>query len=310
MRPAPTRDAPVAIARRSALVSILLAIVAIACSPSTASADTEWLGFARRIPRSWSASRDTPAFNLLVLPRDVRSAGAELAMFTWRGAATSVRTGFAGLIELESDGETEAFGNLFPRASGVMLWRGAYAYYVALSLDRVGERLCAGCVVELSGQYRHESQHYTGSNAGDPGMDVRDEPYVGDDAIVDGALLLVRGDWLLTARAIAFAFLPGRSSYAGGPALDLHARWRGARVQPFVSAYAEELFGTELEGHRFDNAYLVRALAGVALPSKLGDVMIYMSADAGNRKGIRGNTEEATLGLGVRLALGAAHRSE
>jgi len=34
--------------------------------------------------------------------------------------------------------------------------------------------------------------------------------------------------------------------------------------------------------------------------------MVYVSADAGNRKGIRGLTEEATVGVGVRLALGAA----
>lgn len=49
-----------------------------------------------------------------------------------------------------------------------------------------------------------------------------------------------------------------------------------------------------------------RARVRGRLPSKLGDVMVYVSADAGNRKGIRGNTEEATIGLGVRLALGAA----
>ena len=46
----------------------------------------------------------------------------------------------------------------------------------------------------------------------------------------------------------------------------------------------------------------------MALPSALGDVMLYVSGDVGNRKGIRGLTEEATLGFGVRLALGAAPR--
>ena len=33
--------------------------------------------------------------------------------------------------------------------------------------------------------------------------------------------------------------------------------------------------------------------------------MIYASADAGHRKGVRGLTEEATLGAGIRLAFGA-----
>lgn len=288
--------------------AIALALVVIAVPPTTARADTEWLGLARRVSRSWSASRDTPAMNLIVLPRDVRTAGGELALFTWRGSSSSVRTGFAGLVELESDGETEAFGNLFPRATGGILWRGSYAYYAALSLDDAGERACAGCAIELGAQYRHESQHYTGSNHGDAGMDVTDEPFMGDDVIVDGAISITRGDWLLAARALAFVYLPGRSSYAGGPGLDVHVRWRGARVHPFASGYAEELFGTQLEGRRFDNAYLVRALAGIALPSTLGDVMVYLAADAGNRKGIRGNTEEATIGLGIRLALGASGR--
>jgi hypothetical protein len=282
--------------------------IAIVAWPSVASADTEWLGLARRVPRSYSASRDTPAMNLLVVPRDVRTAGGELALFTWRGSSTSVRTGFAGLIELESDGETTGVGNLFPKATGQILWRGSYAYYAALSLDDAGARMCEGCAIELGFQYRHESQHYTGSNHGGVGMDVTDEPFMGDDVILDGAVSLVRGDWLVSARALAFVYIPGRSSYAGGPGLDLHARWRGARVHPFVSAYAEQLFGTELLGRRFDNAYLVRAMAGVALPSTLGDVMIYLAADAGNRKGIRGNTEEATLGLGIRLAFGASAR--
>lgn len=284
-----------------------LAIALVA--PATARADATWLGLARRVPRTWSASRDAPAFGLMALPRDIRTAGGELAIATLRGAETSWRFGFAGLLELESDGETTGVGNAFPRANGSILWRGSYAYYGALSLDALADRLCGECALEVSLQYRHESQHYTGSNEGDGGMDVSDQPFVGDDAIADVAVSAVRGPWLIAARATAFVFLPGRSSYAGGPGLDLHARWRGARrVQPFASAYVERLFGTELGGRRFDDAYLARALAGVALPSSLGDVMVFASADAGNRKGIRGLTEEATLGVGVRLALGAAAR--
>jgi hypothetical protein len=295
-------------ARRHAIVSFAIAVAAFVLSPATAHADTEWLGLPRRVSRAWSASRDTPAMNLLVVPRDIRTAGGELALFTWRGSSTSLRTGFGGMIELESGGETTGVGNLFPKAVGGILWRGSYAYYVALSLDSVAERMCDGCALELGLSYRHESQHYTGSNHGGDGMDYTDQPYMGDDVILDAAIATTRGDWYLAARALAFVYLPGRSSYAGGPGLDVHVRWRGARVHPFVGGYAEQLYGTELMGRRFDNAYLVRALAGVALPSTLGDVMIYLSADAGNRKGIVGNTEEATLGIGVRLSLGASER--
>ena len=287
-----------------------LALVLVMATATSAAADirVSWLDFGRRVPRTWSASRDAPTFALGIYPRDVRTAGGELALATIRTGATALRLGFAGLLELESDGETTGIRNGFPHAQGSILWRGAYAFYAALSLDAAGDRLCDGCVLEVAGQYRHESQHYTGSNEGDDGMDVSSEPYVGNEVIVDAAVIVPRGRWLLAARALGFAFLPDQSSYAGGPGLDLHLRWRLRYVQPFVSGYAEYLFGSTIEGHRFDDAYLLRALAGVALPSRVGDVMVYVSADVGNRKGIRGLTEEATLGFGIRLAFGPATR--
>lgn len=282
------------------VIAILLATAA------PAHADVTWLGLPREVPRTWSASRDAPTLDLMFEPRDIRTAGAELAIATLRQQDTSVRLGFAGLLELESDGAATGVSNLFPHGNGTFLWRGSYAFYAAVGLDALAARWCDGCALELSAQYRHESQHYTGAMDGGPGMDVTSEPYVGDDVIADVAASRPFGSWLVAARATAFVFVPGRSSYAGGPGLDVHVRWRGARVQPFVSGYAERLFGTELAGHRFDDAYLVRALAGVALPSTLGDVMLFVSGDAGNRKGIRGLTEEATIGFGVRLALGPA----
>ena len=287
--------------------AIIAALAIVVVAPAPAQAERTWLGPARRVPRTWSASRDAPTLNLMIMPRDVRTAGAELAIATLRGPTRSWRFGFAGLLELESDGHTTGVGNAFPAARGALLWRGSYAYYAALSLDAIAARWCTGCALELSAQYRHESQHYTGSNRGDAGMDVSAEPYVGDDVIVDVAATTTRGAWQLSGRALAFAFLPGRSSYHGGPGLDAHLRWRGwGRTQPFLSGYVEHLWGAELGGRRFPDAYLARALAGVALHSELGDVMVYLAADVGHRKGIRGLTEEATLGLGVRLALGAA----
>ena len=263
------------------------------------------LGEARAISRSASASRDTPAMNLVIVPRDIRTAGGEFALATVRFERWTLRTGFAGLIELESDGETESFGNLFPRAGGAILWRGSYAYFAAFALDAAGARLCAGCKLELAASYRHESQHYTGSNHGGEGMDVSDQPYVGDDVIVDAAVSLQRGAWFGSGRAIAMVYLPGRSSYAAAGALDLHGRWLGwGRLQPFASAYAEYQLGTELAGRRFPDAYLVRGMTGIALASQLGDILVYLFGDVGHRKGVRGLTEEATLGVGIRLAIG------
>lgn len=288
---------------------VLAAITLAALAPPATADDWSWLGPARRIARSWSAGRDTPAMNLTILPRDVRTAAGEFALATIPLAAVTLRPGFAGLLELESDGATTGF-DIFPRATGRLLWRGSYAYYLAVALDRLGPRLCAGCAVEVAGAFRHESQHYTGSNRGDDlGVDVSAEPYIGDDVLVDLAAARDRGGWRLATRVTAMAYLPERSSYAAGAGLDLHARWTAPRrVQPFASAYGEYLVGDELHGRRFPDAYLLRTLVGVALPSPLGDTMLYLAADVGHRKGIRGLTEEATLGVGIRLALGAAPR--
>ena len=54
------------------------------------------------------------------------------------------------------------------------------------------------------------------------------------------------------------------------------------------------------------DAYRVRALIGVALPSELGDILVYGAGDMGHRYGVRGLSEEATLGVGVRLTVGSS----
>jgi len=266
-----------------------------------------WLGDARGIARSWSASRDALTMNLTIFPRAVQTAAGEFAMFTWRRPMWTLRTGFEGLIEVESDAETAgANSGPWPSGKGKMLWRGSYGYYAAAALDTLGKRICEACVLEFALQFRHESEHYAGSNAGDAGEDVRHEPYVGDDLIFDGALSERAVDWYFAQRAYALWYLPGRSSYSAGGAFDLHARYtRWQLVHPFASLYGEYLFGTELQGRDFPDAHRLRGLLGIALPSTLGDIMVYAFADTGNRYGIRALTNEATIGLGVRLALGS-----
>jgi hypothetical protein len=267
-----------------------------------------WLGYPRRVPRAWSASRDTPAMNMIVFPRPADMAGGDFSLFTLQFNRWSVRSGFAGFIELEVDAKTSGSnaGGL-PSGNGKILWRGSYAYFAAFSLDSIGRAMCEGCAVELTLQYRHESQHYTGSNSGSGGEeDATPEPYVGDDVIFDLASLQRTSNWLFAERAIGMWFLPDRSSYSAGVAMDVHARYvHFARVQPFISGYAEHLWGDMLQGRQFPDAYRVRALLGVALLSSLGEILIYGAGDVGNRYGIRGLTEEATLGLGIRLALAA-----
>ena len=100
--------------------------------------------------------------------------------------------------------------------------------------------------------------------------------------------------------------LPDRSSYSFGPGLDLHLRyaaWR--RLHPFVSGYAEDLFGTEHAGIEYPDAFLVRGLVGIAVARSLRDVMVFATGAVGYRKGLAAYSKEASLGFGVRLAFGA-----
>lgn len=130
-----------------------------------------WLGPARTIARSWSASRDTPAMTFGVFPRPNMMGGGELALASLEWPSWTLRGGFAGFVELEWDGPTDNFHyGLAPGAStGGILWRGSYAYYLALTPTDLFRSVCPSCHAEVALSYRHESQHYTGSNAGDPG---------------------------------------------------------------------------------------------------------------------------------------------
>lgn len=264
-----------------------------------------FLGWAREISRAQSASRDAPAFALGIAPRHHRTAAGELAFLTVRTCPVTLRTGFYGLLDLENEGRTEGFESLFPDATGNLLWRGSYAWYAALSLDSLARRICRRCGLEGAVAFRHESEHYTGSNSGDPGTDYSDRPHIGDLFSLDAAIRWADGDWVLVGRLQNAFFVPDRSGYSFGPAIDLHARFQPwERLHFFFSGYAENLFGAEVEGRTYPDAYLLRGLLGLALPSDLGDVMLYLSADVGHRRGIAIFTEEATVGVGVRLALG------
>ena len=77
-----------------------------------------WLpGPARAIPRSTSASRDTPVFELAYGPRAQGSIGAEPGLLELRGPGAALRFGMYAMIALEN-GTGRA---VFPPAQ---LWRG------------------------------------------------------------------------------------------------------------------------------------------------------------------------------------------
>jgi hypothetical protein len=273
--------------------------------PDVKTSRVTFLGWAREVSRAWSASRDAPAFNLTAFPRDVRTAAGEFALVTIPTARLTVRMGFNGLIELEREGETRSFDSLFPRGTGPYFWRGAYGYYVAASFGSWARRLCGRCGLEAGLMLRHESEHYTGSNSGGEGLDFSDRPLVGDLLLLDAAARWASEKWVLVGRVQNEFFIPGRSSYSQGPGIDLHVRYKAREsLHLFASGFAEVRLGTEFEGRAYPDAYLVRGHLGVALPSRIGDVQVYLSGDVGHRKGLLAFSEERTLGLGFRLALG------
>lgn len=285
---------------KRALLVLLLAFPAAAGAEDTIT----FLGAGREIPRSLSASRDAPAFAIGVLPRATTTASGEFALLVIPARAFTMRSGFYGLLELESDSQTETVLNGAPTGD-VRFWRGSYGYYGATSWTSLARRLCDGCALETTLMFRHESEHYTGSNLGDPGIDYSDRPHFGDAMVLDAAIARDLGKWLLSARVQNGFFLPNRSAYTRGPGADLQIRYRAfPKLHLVASGYAEYLFGADTRGYRFPDAYLVRGIGGVALPSDLGDVLVYLSADVGHRKGLAAYSEEATVGFGVRLALG------
>ena len=267
------------------------------------------LGYARGIPNAWSASRDTPRMEMAPYPRPVTTAGGEFALLTLAEGSRRWRLGFAGFIEHDNTGRTNTAnsGPLAASNKGRMLWRGSYAYYLAVQLDALGRRICGLCTAEVALSYRHESEHATASNSGGESEDYTTQPYVGDDVIVDAALAQWFGHWYLQQRLVGMWFVPGQSSYSWASAADVHVRltrWRA--LHPFFSGYAEHRSGTTSRSLEYPDAYRLRAMLGVSFPSNLGDVMVFGFGDVGNNYGVQANTVEATLGCGVRLALGRA----
>ena len=47
---------------------------------------------------------------------------------------------------------------------------------------------------------------------------------------------------------------------------------------------------------------LTQCLAGAALPSRAGELHLFLSADVGHRRGLAVYTEERTLGAGIRIS--------
>jgi hypothetical protein len=232
-------------------------------------------------------------------PHRVLSGGADFALLALRSPDVSLRLGGFGLLELESAGTTDSYLP-FPQGD-IHYWRGLYGYGVAASFDRLAaDWLGPRGALEATVTVRHESEHETGSSSGGPGTDYSDVPIVGNFVMLDLAARVPLADFDVVVRVQDKQFIPSTGSgYAQGPGADLIVRWRKyPRLQPFSSTFAEYLFGTD----GYPDAYLVRNLTGVVVPSAAGDLYVFLDLDVGNRKGLAVYTVERSAGFGLRFA--------
>ena len=250
-------------------------------------------GASRAINHALSASRDTALLGLALTPYSVLTAGGDVGLVKVALRDTSLRFGFFGMLELESDRPWSGRQPDFLPRENSQFWRAVGGWSLAASLDGLAQRtLGDGAALEASLSLRHESEHHTDG--------PRDEgiPHIGNCVLADAAVRVPAGPVDVELRLQTKLFL-GERSYTVGPGADLIVRWRLSRwVQPFSSTFAEVLLGA---GEVPDDVML-RNLTGVILPGRIGDLQVFTSVEIGNGKSLNVYKREARWGGGVRLA--------
>ena len=90
------------------------------------------------------------------------------------------------------------------------------------------------------------------------------------------------------------------SPTSDAPGADLIVRWRASRgVQPQLAVFAEHLFARD---PGVEDGAFFRAMLGVVLPGKVGELEPFGSFDAGNGKGLLIDRREVRISCGLRYA--------
>lgn len=297
----------------AAVVALALLVLAPAASAEAPRGWTLLPGETRVVPASASASRDAPVLEYAFGPSGQISLGHALAIAARGDAASDLHLGVSGLVALEGS-EAGAFlpGDL-GRAIGAL--EVAWTFHDAFG---------AGAPLELGVTYGVERAFElvaAESERADLAVDPGDIPF--------GA----GGMWLgleLAARAPLSACLDldvtlGERVYTNGwpalfgadaeaiqvasyldeglshrPSLGLALRWRAGRVaQPIARVHAALLVPAD---DHADLGWFVRGLVGVALVGARGEVVPFVSLDAGNGPGLLVGERALRLSVGVRHA--------
>lgn len=261
-------------------------------------------GASREISHAASASRDTAALGLVFLPRVILTGGGDFGLAKIRGSGLAFRPGFFGMLELESKHDTAHF---LPLPGGdVSLWRGLYGYSAAIAFEQLARRwMGERGALEATLSFRHESEHFTGSNSGPSTTEYTDLPHIGDFLMLDVAARVPLGRVDIETRVHYKAFFihdpsDPRAPYRHAAGTDVIVRVRAwERAHLFTSSFAEFIAATGPA----EDAFFFRNLTGVILPGRAGDMYVFMTADVGHGKGFLVHRKEASLGAGVRVAL-------
>ncbi|MCB9369573.1 MAG: hypothetical protein H6507_10730 [Calditrichaeota bacterium] len=287
-------------------MSRVLFIVLLACASSFAATWETMPGASRAINSGLSASRDATFPSWQYLPRETRTGGADFGFGAIYSKRTTLRLGFHGMLELESDNDhVEPYPG---EDHSVNLWRGVFGFSTMFALDRLGEKTFGqGGNIEFGFSVRHESDH----GYDDLWFHIFGPPDVGNFVMPEAAVRIPLGKASFDLRAQDKVFFGDSydKSYTHGPGAELIARWRFRKgAYPFMSHYWEYLIG-ELEPYSYrlkrktpDNQYY-RSLVGIVLPGKHADLALYSAMMAGNQKGLQEFKQQFTWGWGLRIVL-------
>ncbi len=250
-----------------------------------------WLpGGARVIPRTSSASRDTPVLEYAYGPRAQGSLGGEFGFLEQRWPLAALRLGMYGMITLENDQEKI----VFPRE----YWRGHAGVSLAVASEALGRQWFGpGAVMEFAIVIGHESDHRT--DKPNP-LDTFEYALYGQMNFLthDMALKLPMGSVGEMRTRLSEKLLVG-SAYSHSPSLDLELRFFALPwLQPVLSMFGEHYFA----GSEPQDCYFARALTGIAFVGKFGELTPFASFDAGCGKGLLYERREGHVSGGFRYA--------